>query len=122
MVTAIVVPIVILYFYWVTKKEMKEQDLKWLACANVPQESVLFGQIKSLSSEKQRFYYHRYIYVQEMKLQTDAKQITIKISVPLTKDARIDSFTVGETIRVYGSWEGSHFIFSHFVRLPQAET
>ena len=117
MVTAIVIPIVILYFYWLSKKEMKEQDVNWLACSNVPQESVQLGQIKSITAEKQRFYYHRYIYVQEMKLQTEAKQISIKFSTPLTKDAKIETFTVGETIRVYGTWEGSHLIFSHFERI-----
>jgi hypothetical protein len=117
MVTAIVVPIVIFYFYWLTKKEMKEQDKKWLACSQIAQESVLVGKIKSITTEKQRFYYHRYNYVQEMRLQTETKLVTIKKSTPITNNVRIEPFEMEETIRVYGRWEGPHFLFSYFERI-----
>jgi hypothetical protein len=115
MVTAIVIPIICLYFFWLTRKEMKEQDQKWLSLSNVREEAILTGQISDIVAEKQRFYYHRYIYVQELKLQTEVKLIKIKKVTPLTKNVKISLFTVGETIRVYGMWEGSHFFFNHFV-------
>jgi hypothetical protein len=114
MVTAILIPIICLYFFWITKKEMKEQDQKWLSIGNIRQEAVLTGQIKDIVEEKQRFYYHRFIYVQELKLQLEVKSIIIKKVTPLTKNIEIDSFKVGETIRVYGMWEGSHFFFNHY--------
>lgn len=114
MVTAIVIPIICLYFYWLTRKEMKEQDEKWLAVSKIPQESILVGEIKNLTEEKQRFYYHRYIFVQTLKLQTSTKLITAKKMTPLTKNREVHSFTVGEKIRLLGKWEGSTFLFSHF--------
>jgi hypothetical protein len=114
MVTAIVIPIICLYFFWLTRKEMKEQDEKWLAVGNVREEAVLTGKIKSIVEDKQRFYYHRYIFVQTISLQTDTKLITVKKITPLLKEIKMESFTVGEVIRVYGSWEGSIFLFSHY--------
>ncbi|CAH2713388.1 hypothetical protein BACCIP111895_00523 [Neobacillus rhizosphaerae] len=115
MVTAIVIPIIVLYFYWLTKKEMKEHDKKWLACGNVQQEAVLIGEIISLTEEKQRFYYHRYIFVQTLKLKTAAKLITAKKVTPITKNMKIEPFNVGEVIRLYGSWEGTKFFFNGYV-------
>ena len=114
MVTAIVIPIICLYFFWLTKKEIKEQDQKWLAIGKVQEEAVLTGQIYDLVEEKQKFYYNRYIYVQELKLQTGVKSINLKKITPFTKNIKIDPFIVGDTIRVYGKWEGSHFFFSHY--------
>ncbi|MFJ5713435.1 hypothetical protein [Neobacillus sp. NPDC093127] len=114
MVTAIVIPIICLYFFWLTRKEMKEQDEKWLAVGNVREEAVLTGKIKSIVEDKQRFYYHRYIFVQTINLQTDTKLITAKKVTPIVKDIKIESFSVGKVILVYGSWEGNKFIFNHY--------
>ncbi|MFF2445973.1 hypothetical protein ACFVSW_02640 [Neobacillus sp. NPDC058068] len=114
MVTAIVIPIICLYFFWLTRKEIKEQDEKWLAVSNVREESVLTGEIKSIVEEKQRFYYHRFIYVQTLNLQTDTKIVTAKKKTPILKDIKIESFTVGEVILVYGCWVGNKFFFSHY--------
>jgi hypothetical protein len=114
MVTAIVIPIICLYFYWLTKKEMQENDRKWLAASEVREEALLTGEIKSITEEKQRFYYHRYIFVQEIKLQTKTKLIKAKKITPLQKNTQINSFTIGDIIRIYGHWEGSNFYFNHY--------
>lgn len=114
MVTAIVIPIICLYFYWLTRKEMKEQDKKWLAVNQIPQESMITGEIKSLTEERQRFYYHRYIFLQTLKIQTATKIITAKKMTPLIKNVKFDSFTTGEQIRLFGKWNGSTFQFSRF--------
>ncbi|WP_066066423.1 hypothetical protein [Neobacillus soli] len=114
MVTAIVIPIICLYFFWLTRKEMKEQDAKWHAASKVRHEAVLTGEIKNIIEEKQRFYYHRYIYVITLQLQTSTKFITAKQVTPITKTFEKDIFTAGNIIRVYGSWEGSKFLFSDY--------
>ena len=114
MVTAIVIPMICLYFFWISKREMKKQDQKWLECSNVPEEAVLIGKIYSLVEEKQRFYYNRYIYVQELKLQTEIKSVKLKKITPCTKNVKLDAFTIGETIRVYGKWEGNQFYFNRY--------
>ncbi|MDR6998032.1 hypothetical protein [Neobacillus niacini] len=96
---------------------MKKQDTKWLSLENIRQEAVAAGEIKSIFEEKQRYYYHRYIFVQEIKLQTETRQINVKKITPLTKTAVIETFQVGEFLKVYGCWENSHLVFSHFERI-----
>jgi hypothetical protein len=113
-VTAIVIPIICLYFFLITRKELKEHDIKWLAAGEVRHEAVLTGEIKDISSEKQRFYYHRYLFVQELKLQTGLKLIKVKKITPIQKNVKIEEFHIGDIIRVYGSWEGSQFLFNNY--------
>lgn len=114
MVTAILIPIICFYFYLLTKKEMKEHDEKWLAAGNVREEAILIGEIKSIDESKERYYYHRYLLVQTIKLQTDAKIITAKRMTPVTKNMEKCLFTPGHFIRLYGSWEGITFLFNRF--------
>jgi hypothetical protein len=114
MVTAIVIPIICLYFFFLTKKEMKENDTKWLKAGHVNHESFLTGEIKDISEEKQRFYYHRFIYVQSLKLQTETKLMTVQKITPITNNYHKDSFKVGEVIRVYGSWDNNKFLFNQY--------
>lgn len=114
MVTAIVIPIICLYFYWLTKKEMKEHDRKWITAGDVSHEAVLTGEIKSIEEEKERFYYHRYIYVQTIQLQTATKLITAKKITPLTKYLIKENFAIGDVIRLCGSWENNKFVFNQY--------
>jgi hypothetical protein len=114
MVTAIVIPIICLYFYFLTKKEMRENDTKWLKAGHVNQEAIIMGEIKDILEEKQRFYYHRYIYVQSLKLQTETKLMTAQKLTPITNNFNKDSFRVGEVIRVYGSWDNNKFLFNEY--------
>jgi hypothetical protein len=114
MVTAVVIPIICLYFYWITRKEMKLNDSKWLAAAEVKKEAVLTGEIKSINREKQRFYYHRYILVYELTLQTESKLIKAKKIIPIKNNIELVTFSIGEVIRIYGSWEGNHFLFNEY--------
>ena len=114
MVTAVVIPIICLYFYWITRKEMKLNDSKWLASAEVRKEAVLTGEIRSINREKQRFYYHRFILVHELTLQTETKLIKAKKIIPLKNNIELDTFSIGEVIRIYGSWQGNHFHFNEY--------
>lgn len=114
MVTAILIPIICFYFFWLTKKEMREHDMKWLETEQVRHEAVLTGEIRSVSEEKLRFYYHRYIYVQELKIQTDSKLIKAKKITPLRKSTKVETFNVGDVIRIYGCWDNNHFHFNDY--------
>jgi hypothetical protein len=93
---------------------MKLNDSKWLALAEIKKEAVVSGEIRSISTEKQRFYYHRYILVYELTLQTETKLIKAKKIIPIKNNMEIAAFSVGEVIRVYGSWAGNHFHFSEY--------
>ncbi|AIM17575.1 MULTISPECIES: hypothetical protein [Neobacillus] len=121
MVTAIVIPIICIYFWWLTRKEIKEHDQKWLALKNITHEAVITGEIKDITEEKQRFYYHRYIFIQTLKVQSESKTITAKKITPITKDMKTDQFIVGNKVRFFGCWEGSTFIFNHYETMKQRE-
>ncbi|WP_059170022.1 hypothetical protein [Bacillus sp. FJAT-27445] len=109
MVTAILIPIICLYFLWLTLKEAKENEKRWLQTATANEEAVVNGTITSIFQEKQRFYYHRYIIVQELMIKADMGQIKAKIITPLTKVAAIKDYRVGQELRIYGSWEKNWF-------------
>jgi hypothetical protein len=93
---------------------MKEHEAKWLAAGEVKAEAILSGQIKSIDSEKQRFYYHRFLLIQELKIQTDTQLIKAKKISPLKKESKPDIFIKGDFIRLYGSWQGKYFLISHY--------
>jgi hypothetical protein len=114
MVTAVVIPIICLYFFLITRKEMKINDSKWLASAEVRKEAVLTGEIKSITQEKQRFYYHRYVLVYELTLQTELKLIKAKKICPINNNSITDTFSIGEVLRIYGCWEGNRFHFDEY--------
>jgi len=94
---------------------MKENDSKWASAGHVQHEAILIGEIKSIIEEKQRFYYHRYIHVQSLRLQTETKLITVQKITPITKGFQKVSFKVGDTIKVYGMWKDNKFVFNEYV-------
>ncbi len=109
MVAAVIIPILCIYFFWITRKEMKEQDRKWLKAGVVPEEAVFVGEIKEITNEKQRFYYNRYLFVQELKLQTETRRLTVKKVTPITKPFAPETFQVGEKVSVFGGFRGDQF-------------
>ncbi|MGG5253071.1 hypothetical protein ACQYAD_06200 [Neobacillus sp. SM06] len=109
MVTAVIIPILCIYFFWITRKEMKVQEQKWLKAGDVIEEAVFAGEIKEITNEKQRFYYNRYLFVQELKLQTDTGRMTVKKITPLRKPFIPEHFEIGEKVRVYGGFVGDEF-------------
>ncbi|WP_254842609.1 hypothetical protein [Bacillus sp. MRMR6] len=100
---------------------MKEHDAKWLAAGEVNAEAMISGQIKNINSEKQRFYYHRYLFIQELKIQTDTQLIKAKKISPLKKETKPDVFVKGDSIHLYGSWQGSYFLISHYENINSNE-
>lgn len=94
---------------------MKENDSKWASTGHVQHEAILIGEIKSIIEEKQRFYYHRYIHVQSLRLQTETKLITVQKITHFTKGLQKVSFKVGDTIKVYGMWKDNKFVFNEYV-------
>lgn len=120
MVTAIAVPIICLYFYWVTKKEFKAHHQQWLNLNQVEEEAIITGKIIDIYIEKQRFYYYRFIWIVEVKLQTNTNVVNIKKHIPHTKEVILPNLEVGNLVRFYGNWKQGHFEFNRFSELPNA--
>lgn len=110
MVTAIVIPIICLYFYRLTKKEMRESYIKWAELNNVPEEAIISGEIVHVSESKQRFHYHRYVHVLDLTIQSSGqKQWKVKKITPLMKEAILPFVTVGDKVHLYGNWKEDYF-------------
>ncbi|WP_053366081.1 hypothetical protein [Bacillus sp. FJAT-27245] len=109
MVTAILIPIICLYFLWITLREAKENERKWLQSGTTKEEAIVTGEVQSVFKEKQRFYYHRYIFVQELTIRTEAGTAKAKIITPLMKGAAPTNYYTGQVVRVYGSWDKNWF-------------
>jgi hypothetical protein len=114
MVTAILIPIICFYFYWVTKNEMKENDQKWLNLTNIYEEAIVSGKIIQLDETCKRYYYHRYIDVISIQLQTDTKIIQVMRVTPFTKQKEPIPLKIGDRVRLYGNWKENEFQFLRF--------
>lgn len=110
MVTAIVIPIICLYFYWLTKKEMRENYQKWIKLNDISEEAIISGVIVHLSESKQRFYYHRYVHVLELTVRSDLKKWKVKKITPLIKEVQLPDLQIGEYVNLYGNWKEGYFL------------
>ncbi|MEH7122988.1 hypothetical protein V7122_24165 [Bacillus sp. JJ1532] len=117
MVTAIVIPIICIYFYWLTKKELRESNEKWLKLKNVPEEAIISGTIVNLNESKQRFSYYRYVYVMDIKIKSDHSYWDVKRMIPIDKESIIPQLNKGEMIRVFGNWKEDYFLVSRIEQL-----
>ncbi|KON89221.1 hypothetical protein AF332_22040 [Sporosarcina globispora] len=110
MVTAIVIPIICLYFYWLTRKEMRESYEEWDSLNTVPEEAIISGEVVHISESRQRFYYYRYIHVLELAIQSKEKKYSkIKKITPMMKSAKIPSVAIGDSVHLYGNWKDDFF-------------
>lgn len=115
MITAILVPIILIYFYYLTKKESKAFDEKWLKLAFVNEEAILTGKIVHIKEEKQRYYYSRSIHVLEIKLQTPIYTIMAKKITPSHIPVESPNIQKGDTVTLYGNWEEEIFQISRIL-------
>ncbi|MBN8199454.1 hypothetical protein [Bacillus sp. NTK034] len=110
MVTAIVIPIICLYFFWLTKKEMREGYEKWASLQNVPEEAIISGEVVQISENRQRYNYSRYVHVLELTIQTkNSTQSNLKKITPLMKNTIIPSVKIGDAVHLYGNWKDDFF-------------
>lgn len=117
MVTAIVIPIICFYFYFLTKKEMKFFHEKWKNLDHVYEEAVITGEITQINEERQRFYYHRYVHSVQITLKTTNGQIDAKKFIPIKTGYQIPEVHIGEFVRVYGNWENRQFQISRIQKV-----
>ncbi|MCM3572903.1 MULTISPECIES: hypothetical protein [Mesobacillus] len=116
MVTAIAIPIVLAYFYWLTKKEMQANFQEWIELENIPEEAIVSGRIIEVNSYKERFYYHRFNHITLLKINTGIKELTVKKVTPLRKGAVPPLFHEGDLVHLYGSWKQGFFSINRAIK------
>lgn len=116
MVTAIVIPIVLVYFYWLTKKEMQENYDQWLKLEDIPEEALISGKIIEVSEHKERFYYHRFNHVSVLKIDTGGKKAVVKKLTPIRKGSCPTVFMEGDSYHFYGNWKAGYFAINRAIK------
>jgi hypothetical protein len=116
MVTAIAIPIILGYFYWLTKKEMQRNYQEWIALEDITEEAIVTGKILEIHEHKERFYYHRFNHVTVLKINTGLKDLMVKKVTPLRTGAVPPTFKEGETVYLYGNWKHGYFSINRAVR------
>lgn len=114
MVAAILIPIIIFYFYFVTKREKKVHEQQWLMVASVKEQAIVFGKVFSLTEEKQRYYQNKYVYVTDILLKDQSKSFRIRRVVPVKEDFVPPQIKVGDIITCFGTWDDNYFKFTRF--------
>ncbi|MEA3318840.1 MAG: hypothetical protein U9Q88_02350 [Bacillota bacterium] len=110
MVTAIVIPILIGYFYWITKNEAKKQKERWKNLSHVPSEARVEGKLLSIHTENKRFYHQLYLLETTCRIQNDNGLITVVYRQPFTTTSNPPSFSKGDQLQIVGSWDGEVFL------------
>ncbi|MFT4416094.1 hypothetical protein ACLM5H_19720 [Fredinandcohnia humi] len=115
MVTAILIPAILLYFYIVSKRERKQFEENWNALVEVKEEAAIHGKIISKTEEKQRFYYHKFVLVTEIIIKSGISTITAKRILPI-KESINHSLTlnIGDEITCIGEWKEDYFQFIQY--------
>jgi hypothetical protein len=116
MVTAIVIPIILIYFYWITKKEMQANYEKWIKLEEIPEEAIVSGRILEINERKERYYYHRFNHITILKIHTGVKDLTVKKVTPLRKGAIIPKFQEGEAVHLYGNYKEGQFSINRVIK------
>ncbi|MGD6856183.1 hypothetical protein ACQCVO_13995 [Bacillus infantis] len=110
MVTAIVIPIICLYFFWVTRKERRKSEAEWRSIGTVPEEAVIEGKVTALSLEKQRYYHHLHVWVLEMRIQAASKTIIARKLQAADQGFRNSDIKEGGYVILFGKWQKDIFI------------
>jgi hypothetical protein len=109
MVTAIVIPVLILYFYWITRKEAAKQKKRWENLCDFPLESRVEGTVVELHTEKKRFYHQLYTLDTTIRIQNSNKPITIVYKQPFTESNSPPFVMRGDELIILGMWEDDLF-------------
>jgi hypothetical protein len=120
-VTAIVVPILFAYFYYLTKKERRKYYEKWTKIRSVKEEAWVKGTVIDVQERKERYYYHYFIHVIDVVLYDSHKKIIARTQLPATDMVEKPIFQKGETIICYGQWRDGIFFFEKFLTSHSTE-
>lgn len=119
MVTAIVIPILIIYFYWITKKEAVKQKQNWETLDDIKLEARIQGTIDSISVEKKRFYHQYYMMVTTLRIEDRTQSYTVIRKQPFTKAWLPMALCKGDIVQAYGQWEKDIFIAGEMKKITR---
>jgi ribulose bisphosphate carboxylase small subunit len=109
MVTAILVTLVIIYFFWRSKRERKEFIKSWEQVGVVDETDKLSGTVLSVFTEVQKYYHGKFIWVAELKIRNDGKNVTVIMKRPYRKENERLQISKSDEVTFSGTWEHQKF-------------
>jgi hypothetical protein len=113
MVAAIVIPLIFLYFLYITIKERKQQYSKWLNLEHVKEEAYLSGKVIQVS-RNEKFIGKHLVSITTLLLQDKVKVHKAVRKLPKTNSFHPFTIEEGTYIRCYGYWDQDLFIFNRY--------
>lgn len=120
MVTAIAIPLLFLYFYYITRKERKRMYHQWLQAGNIAAESVVKGTIVAIQETTERYYGHFLLAVIDLQLEHGTEKTIARMQLPLMESLQKPTFSIGDTIVCYGQWRNQLFLFTAYQTVSTA--
>ncbi|WP_071459328.1 hypothetical protein [Bacillus massilinigeriensis] len=117
MVTAIVIPIILFYFYRKTMNEIKRHDKEWEAMETFSEEASVTGVVLDASSYKERYYLYRYNHVLSFRIRCGQNIIVVKKTIPIKNGINLPTVQKGEKLLLFGRWEERYFQVNRIVKI-----
>ncbi|OZM58475.1 hypothetical protein CIB95_02595 [Lottiidibacillus patelloidae] len=121
-VTAIVIPIIILYFYYLSRREIKKKLESWLNVGTVSEDVQLEGTISTIFTELEQFYHGKYVWSCELKVKTSDSVVKVKMKKPYVDNFTSPSLEKGRPVICNGIWKDGVFLANKIELKARAST
>ncbi|MDF2556199.1 MAG: hypothetical protein K0R71_27 [Bacillales bacterium] len=117
MVTAILIPLICIYFYWLTKKEWTLKKKEWENAGTIPEHSRLIGEIQTITIESEKFYMGLYLIVFILEVKHNGKTTKAMKKLPVGSEQHHFEEFLYQKVALYGKWDGPIFLLNRIVLL-----
>jgi hypothetical protein len=116
MVTAIVIPILILYFFFSVINERRKHFYSWKELSNINEEAILSGEIRQVVTSVETYVGKYKIFIVRLLIQSSHhSNLQVIQKQPIIDNSEISNpFKEGQFITCSGVWEGKTFLISRF--------
>jgi hypothetical protein len=109
-ITAILIPMIILYFYYLSKRERAKQLKEWKQVGKIVEKEEVSGKVIQVISDTETFYHGKYVWRGEITVKTEGSIVKVLIRKP--KDDTFSNLTIQKDadITCYGTRSASIFL------------
>jgi hypothetical protein len=114
MIAAIVIPIIFLYFLYITIKERKRRIEKWQQIGTIKEETFLRGKVIQSFTRSKRYIGNYFVSETTLLIKNETDTYKAIITVPITPTLQAVQINNETTITCFGYWDKKNFIFSRY--------
>ena len=115
MVTGILIPLICIYFYWLTRKEWKQMRKEWENTVNVQEHSRLSGELQSITKQREKFYLGLYLDVYLLEIKHDGKSSVALRKIPTNSGQYQFENFLFQKVTLYGRWDEGVFLINRLI-------